>query len=209
MKTRIVIFIYLISFLVNCGGFRGKIVCFGDSITYGALVEGNGWVDQLALMSDKITLVNAGRKGRKTADIDELPPVIEANKDADYFIFFLGVNDLKDGNDSLVYNCADNIRTMIDMAAAGIENVHIILVAPCGINLETMSDLNKGKKYNGNTAESLIMLEEKYRAIAKEKNTGFISLLTVVSPGNYVDGLHPNIEGHKQIADKIWEFLSS
>ena len=210
MKFTLVAFVVLIvTNLITSDEPQGKIVCFGDSITFGALVEGSGWVDQLARMSDKINVINAGRKGRKTSDIDELPPVIDANKDADYFLIFLGVNDLKDGNDSLVNRCIDNMHAMIDMVSAGIEeDVRIILIAPCGISFETMSDLNKGKKYNENTAESLIKLEAEYKALAELKQTGFITLLNVVSPENYIDGVHPTMEGHKQISEKMWEYLN-
>lgn len=212
MRTRKLIFIYLISLLYQCDGFtesRGKIVCFGDSITYGALVEGHSWADQLALKSEKINVVNAGRKGRKTSDMDELPPVVRANKDADYFMIFLGVNDLKDGTDSMVTASIENMKWMTEYVKDNIPGVEIVLIAPCGINLDEMSELNQSKKYNENTASSLAKLEEGYKKLAKEENIRFISLLQTVSPENFIDGIHPAIKGQKEIADKIWIELSN
>ncbi len=204
-----VLFLISSAFMIMVNGLKGKIVCFGDSITHGALVEGNGWVELLNQKSGSIVTVNAGRNGRKTSDMNELMPVLEKNKDADYFLFLLGVNDLKNGNDSLVSLCINNMKWMIEQVKEKIPPARIVLMAPCGINLEEMSQLNRSKKYNENTAASLIKLEKGYKELAEKEKVEFISLLITVSPKNYVDGLHPNSEGHKEIADKIWYELNN
>jgi len=67
-----------------------------------------------------------------------------------------------------------------------------------------MNEINVKKKYNENTKQSLYKLKTKYKTLAKEEHVGFLSLLHSVSKSNYVDGLHPNIEGQKQIAKAIW-----
>ncbi len=72
-----------------------QVVCFGDSITHGAQVDGHSWVYFLSKDHPKIDFVNAGRNGRKTADKEELLPVLKKYPDANYYLFFLGVNDLK------------------------------------------------------------------------------------------------------------------
>ena len=61
-------------------GFRsihGQVVCFGDSITHGAQVDGHSWVYFLSKDHPNIDFVNAGRNGRKTADKEELLPVLK------------------------------------------------------------------------------------------------------------------------------------
>ncbi len=70
-----------------------------------------------------------------------------------------------------------------------------------------MNDLNRGKKYNENTKQSLYKLEKKYEELAEKQHTGFISLLHVVSKPNYADGLHPDIAGQKEIAKAVWKGL--
>ncbi|MBO8130984.1 MAG: SGNH/GDSL hydrolase family protein [Candidatus Marinimicrobia bacterium] len=184
-----------------------KIVAFGDSITAGTYLNGKSWVYHLDKQNDKITVVNAGRNGRKTSDKHELIPVIQNNKDTDIFMIFLGVNDLKDGNDSLVENCVNNVSWMIDMLKQSIPDVKIYLLSPCDINLETMSELNKQKKYNQNTKNSLYKLNKEYEKLAKRKKVEFISLLKSVSTQNYTDGLHPDSNGQTEIANTIWERL--
>lgn len=204
----IVLVIIIVAFKIQEKQIKGKIVCFGDSITYGASFKWNGWPEQLDKLSDSISVVNAGRKGRKTSDREELLPVIEANKDADYFLFLLGVNDLKDGNDSLVNCCVENMKWMIEKVKDEIPNARIVLMAPCKINLKGMTELNRSKKYNENTLKSLIKLEERYKELAKQESVKFISLFDSISPQKLFDGIHPNIEGYSEITKKVWSELN-
>lgn len=187
----------------------GQVVCFGDSITHGAKVDGHSWVYLLAMDHKGIDFVNEGRNGRKTSDREQIIPVLKKHGDAGVFIIFLGVNDLKDGNDSAVYNCVANMKWMIDEVRKTNRARKIVILAPCEINVRTMSPLNVRKKYNENTERCLVKLERKYRELARKESVGFISLLKVVSPRNFVDGLHPNHAGQQQIADAVWKGLSS
>ena len=189
-------------------GIKGKVVCFGDSITYGAKVNGHSWVYLLSQEHKNITFINAGKNGRKTSDKEQILPVIKANTDTDYFLIFLGVNDLKDGNDSLVNACIENMKWMIKEIRETNSKTKIVILAPTDINLKTMSELNVKKKYNENTKLSLIKLERRYKELAKKESIGFISLLKTVSAPNYVDGLHPNSKGQQQIAAAVWKGMN-
>jgi len=201
--------ITLSSFMMLTQKSKYKVVCFGDSITYGAGVEGNGWVEQIASKSDNLLMINEGRKGRKTLDKNELLPILEKYPDADLFIILLGVNDLKDGNDSLVNACVSNIKWMIGEIKNKVPDAKILLMSPCNINLETMSDINKNKKYNENTYNSLIKLEKEYGKLAEKENIYFLSLFSTVSPQNFWDGLHPDLKGHKEIAERVLQKINS
>jgi len=184
-----------------------QVVCFGDSITHGAEVDGQSWVWFLSKEHSDIDFVNAGRNGRKTADKQELIPVLKEYPNADCYMIFLGVNDLKNGNDSMVNNCVANMKWMIGAIRKVNSEAKIVLLAPSDINLETMNDINRNKKYNENTKQSLYKLEKKYKELSDKEHTGFISLLHVVSKANYADGLHPNIDGQKEIANAVWKGL--
>ena len=204
----ILIMITSTALIMNESGIKGKVLCFGDSITYGAFVRGYAWDDLLNKQSDSVFVVNAGRNGRKTSDKKELMPVLKENTDANYVLFFLGVNDLKNGNDSMVNSCVDNMRWMINRVKEKIPGAKIVLMAPTNIDLKEMSPINVKKKYNANTQKSLRELAKKYKVLAKQESVGFINLLNTVSPGNYVDGLHPDKKGQKQIAEKVWTELN-
>lgn len=204
-------------FLLTClaaiiiAAFNNKqkqVVCFGDSITYGAQVDGHSWVYFLSQEHPDIDFVNAGRSGRKTSNKEELLPVLKKYPNADDYLIFLGVNDLKNGNDSMVNSCVENMKWMINEIRKVNATAKIVILAPSDINLKTMNEINKKKEYNENTKESLYKLEKKYKELAKEQHLGFISLLHVVSKPNYADGLHPNIEGQKEIANAVWKGLN-
>jgi len=188
-------------------GLKEKVVCFGDSITRGAMVNGHSWVYLLSKEHKNFDFINEGRNGRKTSDKIEIMQALKENPGADYFLIMLGVNDLKDGNDSLVNACVQNMDWMISKIRRADYKTKIIILSPSNINLKTMSALNKKKKYNMNTTVCLIKLERKYNELAKEESVGFISLLKTVSPQNYVDGLHPNEKGQQQIADAVWKLM--
>ena len=188
-------------------GFRninGQVVCFGDSITQD---DGYSWVYFLSQKHLDPDFVNAGRSGRKTANKEELLPVLKKYPDANYYLIFLGVNDLKNGNDSMVNICVNNMQWMINEIRKVNNKAKIVILAPSDINLKTMSEINKGRKYNENTKQSLYKLEKRYKELSEAKHTGFISLLHVVSKPNYADGLHPNMAGQKEIANAVWNGL--
>ncbi|MEO9031634.1 MAG: SGNH/GDSL hydrolase family protein [Ginsengibacter sp.] len=192
-------------------GFKnihGQIVCFGDSITYGAQVDGKSWVYFLSHDHPSIDFKNAGRSGRKTSDKEELLPVLKQYPKADYYLIFLGVNDLKDGTDSMVNSCAENMKWMISEIKKVDSKSKIVILAPTDINLQTMNEINVKKKYNENTKQSLYKLETKYKKLAKKEHIQFISLLHAVSKPNYADGLHPNIEGQQEISKVVWMGLN-
>ena len=198
-----------ISAMYQSDGIHGEVVCFGDSITHGAHVNGQSWVYFLSKNHTKnVTFINAGRNGRKTSDKKELLPVLKKYPHADYFLIFLGVNDLKDGTSKMVDQCITNMQWMINKIHESDKNTRIVILAPTDINLKTMSRLNVRKKYNKNTKRSLVELKNKYKKLAAKDHVKFLSLLHVVSKTNYVDGLHPDIKGQKQIARAVWKGMN-
>src|SRR6185312_6529137 len=211
MKKKLFVFLVIFSItafaITAFRNIQGQIVCFGDSITYGAQVDELSWVYYLSQEHKEIDFVNAGRSGRKTSDKAELLPVLKKYPNAGYYLIFLGVNDLKNGNDSMVNSCVDNMEWMINAIRKVNSGAKIVLLAPSDINLKTMNDINRNKKYNENTKRSLYKLEKKYKELSDKEHTGFISLLHVVSKPNYADGLHPNIAGQKEIANAVWKGL--
>src|SRR5699024_4921220 len=185
-----------------------KVICFGDSITNGAQVDGRSWVYYLSQRYPKISFVEAGQNGRKTSDKKEILPVLKKHPKADYFLIFLGVNDLKDGMPAMVDRCVKNMRRMIDEVKKSNPETNNIILATTDINLKTMALINVRKKYNKNTKQSLVQLKKEYRQLAKKESVQFWSLLDAVSPLNYVDGLHPDTTGQKQIARAVWQGLN-
>jgi|GEM_PF-722618 len=201
----------LLSFVLLPPQQKKVVVCFGDSITYGAQVDGKSWVWYLQQDQDNTpyTYINAGRSGRKTADKKELLPVLDKYPAADMYVFFLGVNDLKNGNHAMVDICVSNMKWMIDKVRAKAPKAKILLLAPSDINTQIMNDINKGKLYNENTRKSLKTLERAYQQLATKEHTGYLSLLHVVPRLAYADGLHPDATGQKALSEAIGKKIIS
>lgn len=184
-----------------------RILFYGDSIT------ANGeWVAEVG-KNESIETINAGRSGRKAAQAkEELAPYLNKYADLDVIIMFLGVNDLpardKRPGDVKVAACADSMSAAIDLALTRFKPENIILVAPCNVNPNTMSDVNLQKGYQV-TPPLLAKMEKEFEKLAKVKGIDFFSLLNVVSKENYKDGLHPNKDGDHEIATAISEFLQT
>ncbi|MEO5910520.1 MAG: SGNH/GDSL hydrolase family protein [Pelobium sp.] len=197
--------IFLVAFTKD--QIKKQVVCFGDSITFGAKVDGHSWVSYLKEQHPEIDFVNAGRSGRKTADKKELLPVLEKYSNADEYLIFLGVNDLKDGTDSMVADCVNNMKWMVEEIKKVNPNAKIVILSPTYINTKTMDAVNVKKLYNENTKKSLRHLKKAYHHLAKQEFVGFLSLLHAVNKNNFADGLHPNATGQKEIAELVWKKL--
>lgn len=178
-----------------------RILCFGDSITdYGQWVETVG-------KHPRFETINAGKSGRKADGAKaKLAPYLEKHKNLDRVLLFLGVNDLpardKRPGAVKVAGCVKNMSEAIDLALTRFEKRDVILVAPCGVNPDLMPDRVRKKGYDI-TQPLLQKLETDYQALARKKGVRFLSLLKVVSPKNFKDGLHPNEAGDAEIAAAV------
>ena len=183
-----------------------RILCFGDSIT-----QNGGWLATVA-ESCSVEMINAGRNGRKAAEAKtDLVACLDEHADLDRIIMLLGVNDLpardKRPGEVKVAACVACMSKAIDFALTRFKPEDIVLVAPCGVNVDNMSEMNLEKGYQV-IAPLLARMEVGYRALAFEKGVLFLSLLNVVSQTNLQDGLHPNQAGDAEIAGAVLAFLS-
>lgn len=190
---------------------RGKILCFGDSITRaewpGKIAPDERWVTQLGKKSAEITVVNAGKNGRKTGAIDELEKALAGSADAAMVLIFLGVSDMQPETVGVVEKAANNVGKMIDLTRAKLPKAEIVILAPIDMNVEKLSPFFKSEGLGPDTAQLMRALAKAYESLAKKKGTRFINLYRAVSPENLEDGVHANGKGQIQIADAVWKGL--
>ncbi len=190
---------------------HGKLLCFGDSITQaewaGKIAPEERWVTQLGKKSPDITVVNAGKNGRKTSALDELGKALDGNADAAMVLIFLGVNDMKHETVGVVEKATNNIGKMIDLTRTKLPKAEIVILAPINVNVEKLTPFFKAEGLGPDTAHFMHGLSRAYAELAKKKGTRFISLFRVVSPENLEDGVHANGKGQIQIADAVWKGL--
>ena len=176
-----------------------RIVFFGDSITAGyrlTLQDAFPYLIQQKLdsLGYHYEVVNAGLSGdASTGGLDRLNWVI--SRPVDIFVLELG------GNDGLRGLSLDqtkkNLIAIIDGVRAKYKDAKIILA---GMQIPP----NMGTDY---TKKFKLLFPE----IAKEKSVDLIPFLLEGVGGekelNLSDGIHPNEEGHKIVAETVWKHL--
>jgi acyl-CoA thioesterase-1 len=178
----------------------GTIVFFGNSLTAGYGVDPTeafaGLTQQkIDSLNLKFQVINAGVSGETTASgLSRVEWVVKRQK-VDIFILELGGNDGLRGINPVETD--KNLRAIIDKVESLHPNVEIILAG-------MMVPPNMGADY-GNQFKALFPL------IAKEKSVTLIPFLLKDVGGikelNLPDGIHPTPEGHKIVAETVWEYL--
>ncbi len=175
------------------------ILFFGDSITAGyGLDEKDALTtliqNRIQEMSLDYKVINAGLSGETTAGGARRIDWVLKQK-VDLFVLELGGNDMLRGLD--VNATEENLRTILNKVRTKNPKIPIIIAG-------MMAPPNMGKTY-----------EQKFNNIfadlAKEFDAGFIPFVLEGVAGNpklnLPDGIHPNVEGEKIVADNIWKVL--
>lgn len=176
------------------------ILFFGDSLTAGyglddtedafpALIQST--IDSLGL---NYTVVNSGVSGETSAGGKSRIDWI-LNQDIAVFVLELGANDGLRGIP--LKETRKNLQDIIDAVQKKQPDATIILA---GMELPP----NMGPEY---TSEFRTMFSE----LAKKNDLPFIPFLLKDVGGvpelNLEDGIHPNVQGHKIVAENVWEVL--
>lgn len=234
--TTLVLFAALCLLLTSNAAAQGTpVICFGDSITagVGATAETRWEAVLQRLGAGRIRTINEGMSGRTLADAvsprergkfsngrqEPLPPdgsptlaqdVVTRHPEAEFVVVLLGVNDLKNNRADGVDKSAlalRNAATLIEQVRAVRPRLRILLCCPANINPQAVNEVNRAKKYDAQTHTWIKTLSVKFRELAKSRRVAYCDLEPVVSPANYTDGLHPNEQGHRQIAQAVWAVL--
>ena len=200
---------------------KKRIVCFGDSNTWGYRAgiggrfdENTRWTGRLQkLLGDEYVVVEEGQNGRTTvfedrvenrmAGLDYLWPCMESQSPFDLIIIMLGCNDTKTYFGATARNIADGAARLVRMAAAstfGPENGHpqVLLVAPARIEFnETLDGL-----FGEQSAEKSKGFSREFARAAQETGCHFFDASTCAEPSP-ADGLHLTEESHAALAQAL------
>lgn len=180
-----------------------KILCFGDSNTYGfdprgffgGRYEDNGrWPEMLGALSSH-QVINQGQNGRTIPHRENEAALFRntlENTKPDLLIIMLGTNDLLTG-------CApdDACRRMEYFLSHVPEGIKVMLIAPPAIRRgEWVQDEG--------IIEGIHKIAELYRTLARERGTLFLAAGSL--PLSY-DGVHLSREGNRQLAKKAWDII--
>lgn len=201
MKKLKLLLIILLAGTLNVWGQSdpGKILFFGDSITAGyGLNKTEAFPAYIQQKIDSLgwefEAVNAGLSGETSAGglrrIDWM-----LRQDFDVFVLELGGNDGLRGIN--LESTKSNLRGIIDKVKEKNPDARILLA---GMQVPP----NLGQEY---TTE----FRQMYPQLAEEENVTLIPFLLEDVGGNpelnQSDGIHPTAEGHKVLAENVWEVL--
>ncbi|MCK6691941.1 MAG: arylesterase [Thermoanaerobaculia bacterium] len=178
---------------------RKSIVFFGNSLTaayqlspeqgFPALIQQK--IDSLGL---PYQCVNAGLSGETTAGGKNRIDWI-LTQPVDIFVLELGGNDALRGLP--VEESKKNLQAIIDQVKAKYPDCKIVVAG-------MMAPPNLGPAYTK-------AFRDMYPALAKANKTALVPFLLENVGGepslNLEDGIHPNAEGHKIVAETVWKVL--
>lgn len=186
---------------VDSSAKKKTILFFGNSLTAGYGVDPSEAYP--ALIQDRINslhlnykVINAGVSGETTSDGDSRIDWI-LKQPIDIFVLELGGND---GLRGIPLSVSEkNLQSIIDKVKAKYPEVKIILE---GIQIPP----NMGQDYT-------TKFKEIYPRLASENKIQLLPFLLKGVGGdpklNQRDGIHPTAEGHKIVAENVWDLLKN
>lgn len=189
-----------------------KIICIGDSLTYGFGVPlSKNWYSKLKDHYKSFDIVNKGINGDTTAGM-----LSRFNKDVlsfkpDLCIIMAGTNDFLLGRTA--HSVVDNINIMIEDCIHN--NISpVILIQPLIVENLAKAYWSPYVDYSI-TNDSLTFYRKLILDLCMEKSSTsidiqslFVTLIKDNSKDYFIDGVHPTELGHKVIFEKIVDYLS-
>lgn len=199
-----------------------KILCFGDSNTYG-YIPNNGarydkntrWTGILSLLSHgKFKIIEGGCNNRTAfaanpagkifTGYEILPELL--TDDFDAVVLAIGINDTQFLFDTVIEDFTTGIENLINIVQAKCPQAKIILVAPSILTDDVLNG-NFACLFDRTSIEKSRQLPLLYKKIAEKQNIEFLDLNSVAKTSS-LDGLHYAPEQHKKIAQVIFTILS-
>lgn len=198
-----------------------KILCFGDSNTFGynphngkRYDENSRWTGILKnLYKDKYKIIKAGCNNRTAFSNNPdgiqftgykvLPEYLK--EFYDIIIFAIGINDLQKFYNPTLEEFETGIENLIKKIRESLPKSDIIILSPSHITENILSSYFRFM-FNETSIEKSKQITPIYEKIANKYNCKFLDLNKIVTPSE-IDGLHYEIEEHKKIAQNIITML--
>ena len=200
-----------------------KILCFGDSNTYGFIPQSGlrydkntRWAGVLqSLWRNELEVIEAGCNNR-TAFIDNpagieqtgykiLPKYLKTEY-FDIIILAIGVNDLQLFFKPTLKEFEQGIEKLVQITKELSPKSKIILTCPAKLNLDGINNGIFNYQFDEISVEKSYHLPQIYKKLAEKHACKLVDLneIAKVSP---LDGLHFSAESHKKIAEYLYKNL--
>lgn len=198
----------------------GRILCFGDSNTWGydpatqeRFDEATRWTGVLqAALGRDFAVIEEGLNGRTTVwndpieghknGHDYLVPCLESHRPLDLVVLMLGTNDLKRRFSLSAYDIAQGVAVLlraVSYSGAGRDGQppRVLLLAPPPT--ARLSDF--AEMFEGAGPKSLL-LGQHYRVVAEQGHAAFLDTATVVRTSD-IDGIHLEAAEHAKLGRAV------
>lgn len=210
---------------------KKRIVCFGDSNTWGYNPEDFSRYDEdtrwTALLQKKLgdgyVIVEEGQNGRTIASntpnegsksaMAYIEPCLEACAPFELIIVMLGTNDVKVKfflTAGEIADCMNRLLSRIEgfmkyqIENPGYRNCKILLVSPIEITKEVISGYACDVMGGEEAIEKSRQLGKYYEAVAAKHGCYYMNAAMYAKPGAF-DGLHLDPENHRRLADAMYD----
>lgn len=200
-----------------------RILCFGDSNTYGYIPGGKGrygedtrWTGilQKKLASEAI-IVEEGLVGRTTVFQDELrvgrrgiemlPVLLESHAPLDLVVVMLGTNDCKTVYGASPEVIGKGIEKIIGQIKSILPKTEILLISPIWLG-EDVWKPEYDPEFNKESVQVSGKLKSVYEKIAERKECSFLAASDISAP-SHIDQEHLDERGHKELANAIYKIV--
>lgn len=212
-----------------------KIICFGDSNTYGynpatggRFDENTRWPKVLQkLLGDGYEIFEEGQNGRTIANpdpweggtkcgMDYVLPMLETKNPADLLIIMLGTNDMKVKFNLPAPDIAGSLQTMLSKIRAycrdylNCPDLNILIVSPPSLSKPFEESYFEPFFCGKEASVKVRELAKWYKLVADQYGCYFLNATEHISAGSE-DHLHLDEKGHEALAhlmrDKISEIF--
>lgn len=195
-----------------------NICIFGDSITWGPRLPFRvAWANLLRNHLEKnseslYSLYDLGIDGNTTKEVLIRFENEATSRNPEVVIFNIGVNDslfrnTEDNPETPIDEFESNMQKLIDKARIFTEKIMIVGLVKGNDMLTTPLIQSTTKK--SYTKERVRIYDSSLSKVANNNNLTFVDINKILNDDDFDDGLHPNINGHVKIFDKVSRELDS
>ena len=197
-----------------------RIVCFGDSNTYG-FIPGKGnrydehtrWTGRLSeLLAPKgYTVIEQGKNGRTTVFDDKTAPdrngsealeqLFRRMPPAEYLVMMLGTNDCKTQFHADAAMITEGMALLVSMVRMYWSDTAIWLLSPAPLETACFSG-QMGSKFDADSVSKSRELPANYRELARKTGCRFLCVGDIVK-ADPADGVHLGAASHAILAERL------
>ena len=201
-----------------------KLLCFGDSNTYGFRYYDRGRFDESIRWTGLLTewlrpygteVIESGLNSRTTVfnyaekygknGSKALPSILEENSPIDVAVVMLGTNDCKTEFHADSSMIADGIQTIISQIRRADEHIKIILVCPAFID-QCVTEKAFSQSFDESSVQKSVEIKDKFRQCAWKNHCLFISASDFADT-KMTDGIHLDEKGHHALAKALFDCM--